>query len=657
MDFADTKNQPLFEDEEEPVQETVSAPAYRPVPFNPVAGFNKLAEPAQKPNAYLQGFPSDVNKSGQPPPDEGMTMLPPEPSAPAPTPPASRPPRGEHETNKDYLQRILGRQVDPRMTEEMAATLLSQTGNETPLTDTPVARPAGGGGPKPPDSELLRRMIEIETGGRQPTDQKEFDEYQNWAQTREGRVVRQNAYAGDLLKYEREREDAVARETVKGANDELAQVQKKLAFEKGAQEAALVRQGIMQETRKKYQERIAKADKAVDDFRVGDDRNPGERMFGAIAAALGALGSGLTGSPNYALEILEKSIDRRIDAQKVELQKRKERADSKRNDLTEYMNHFQSEEEAAENLRVRYLREQAAAIEQVKLSTKTKQAQTVLDLLQKDRLTKAQMEQNKLELVMEEAAMQRFQGTLGGGGGGAPKGAEPGNYDVITMGWEDTGRYIPAFGGMLLKGNAVAAKDAGDRYMAYAGVEQLADQALARLQSAKRPGVAVDWDKEQAAINAFTNLGMQAISTQEGGGVVTAEDPMREVVDNPKEVYKTYETAIEKWKIIKARAQQRKALLESQYPVTPSDKPVYAGVGPDGKPQFKARVFSESPEYQGQNRRQASRAAGQEVAPSDAQTVQLEQLTLQAEAEIERQNRSQKKTKGKKKKDDEEPVE
>ena len=47
------------------------------------------------------------------------------------------------------------------------------------------------------------------------------------------------------------------------------------------------------------------------------------RIFSAIAVAMGAFGASMTGGPNYALNIVEGRINREIDAQKSEIEKKK----------------------------------------------------------------------------------------------------------------------------------------------------------------------------------------------------------------------------------------------------------------------------------------------------------------------------------------------
>lgn len=60
----------------------------------------------------------------------------------------------------------------------------------------------------------------------------------------------------------------------------------------------------------------------IDPQRFWNSRTDSQRTTAAIAMILGGLGSGMTHGPNVALEIIQKNIDRDIDAQKMDLGKK-----------------------------------------------------------------------------------------------------------------------------------------------------------------------------------------------------------------------------------------------------------------------------------------------------------------------------------------------
>lgn len=68
----------------------------------------------------------------------------------------------------------------------------------------------------------------------------------------------------------------------------------------------------------------------IDPERVLKTMNVGQKIAGVMGVFLGTLGSSLSKTPNYALQILEKRIDQDIDAQKHDLQSKKELAAANR---------------------------------------------------------------------------------------------------------------------------------------------------------------------------------------------------------------------------------------------------------------------------------------------------------------------------------------
>lgn len=77
-------------------------------------------------------------------------------------------------------------------------------------------------------------------------------------------------------------------------------------------------------------------DVAVADYRntsANPERNVFADIANVLAPALGAIGSSLTGGPNIALDIVNKGIDRKIAAQRAELDKKKANVDLQKNQL------------------------------------------------------------------------------------------------------------------------------------------------------------------------------------------------------------------------------------------------------------------------------------------------------------------------------------
>lgn len=96
---------------------------------------------------------------------------------------------------------------------------------------------------------------------------------------------------------------------------------------------------------------MALAEQAMVEYKVDPNRafsSVAQRVGSAIAIAVGAFAQGLSGGriPNTAYQIIRDAIGRDIDAQKVELQKRKDVLRNKNNVFAQMMQEFKNEEEA-----------------------------------------------------------------------------------------------------------------------------------------------------------------------------------------------------------------------------------------------------------------------------------------------------------------------
>ena len=163
-----------------------------------------------------------------------------------------------------------------------------------------------------------------------------------------------------------------------GYADTIQAAQEQQAWEQGERQAQQQRLQAKAEVEAEFEERQAEADRRVQEFRIGDKRDVGTRIFHGVAAALGALGAGLAKMPNFALQSIEKSIDRDIAAQERELSKREKGAAMVRNDLAAYRSAFASEEQARDMLRASYYREYQGRFAEIAASTQSAVAQAKL---------------------------------------------------------------------------------------------------------------------------------------------------------------------------------------------------------------------------------------------------------------------------------------
>ena len=79
------------------------------------------------------------------------------------------------------------------------------------------------------------------------------------------------------------------------------------------------------------------SDAKIDQKHIWGDEGTGNRFFAALGIALGALGSGLNGKPNAALDIVNRAIDRDIEVQKANLEQIGKSSEVARGGLADYM--------------------------------------------------------------------------------------------------------------------------------------------------------------------------------------------------------------------------------------------------------------------------------------------------------------------------------
>jgi len=97
------------------------------------------------------------------------------------------------------------------------------------------------------------------------------------------------------------------------------------------QDAARQQAMLAQRTQDLITQRAAGAQKLADDVlnqkmdpnHFWETRTTGQKVSAAIGLILGGIGAGLTHGPNYAMQVIDKSIDRDIEAQKFNLQQGK----------------------------------------------------------------------------------------------------------------------------------------------------------------------------------------------------------------------------------------------------------------------------------------------------------------------------------------------
>ncbi len=267
------------------------APDRRTAQFDPSAPFGSAASvppagpPAQAPSV------SDVgpNMSAPPPQDTGPNMSVEPPAAPAP--PAPEAPRGP----------------DPTPGQAYAAAMLSQ-GRYVP----------GRAAVDPENLNANRRAVRV-------------------AQTVSGGLEETPEEKAERLEAERtrKRQNEADMADLNAANAEMtAAAEQRRTDAYNATLAADIERRDAENRRRKidadYESKRASAQKELDaanEMKVDPDRffrekGTASRVLSAIGVALGAYGASVNGGPNFALEIVNKSIDRDIDAQMDEIRRK-----------------------------------------------------------------------------------------------------------------------------------------------------------------------------------------------------------------------------------------------------------------------------------------------------------------------------------------------
>jgi hypothetical protein len=146
------------------------------------------------------------------------------------------------------------------------------------------------------------------------------------------RTAEGNAAQGALTRTLEAQPEAVktleaAQEAERAAQEERATLvaeqaaEARLAESEAAAERDARRKAVQETT-----EKLDAATKALDDSKLDVEAAYGGaagRIFAGLAVALGSFGASMTGGPNYAMQLVNQRIDRELDAQRTEIEKKK----------------------------------------------------------------------------------------------------------------------------------------------------------------------------------------------------------------------------------------------------------------------------------------------------------------------------------------------
>lgn len=132
----------------------------------------------------------------------------------------------------------------------------------------------------------------------------------------------------------------------------------------------------------------------------------GKTIGAAIAVALGAMGSSMTGAPNFALQIIERAIDRNIDAQKTNLSRKRDEVDLSMSELSLARDMFGDEAQQHSAAKLA-LREQAAQRMEIALQ---KAQNPYIQANLKQTLANMASQNTKEEMALHSESSQRAFG-------------------------------------------------------------------------------------------------------------------------------------------------------------------------------------------------------------------------------------------------------
>jgi hypothetical protein len=165
----------------------------------------------------------------------------------------------------------------------------------------------------------------------------------------------------------------------------------------------------------------------IDPNRFLDSKDTGQKILAGIGMLFSGMGSGLTGQPNMAMDVINRAIDRDIDAQKFNIHKNQ-------NALSWYAQQTGNELQASSLLRAQLLDMVAGKIEGLKLgmnaATVAPAAQIAsgqlrmqaAQLRQQVALQDLQGQQIQFDLRMKQYQMQMMQSMIGAGPGAGAQG-------------------------------------------------------------------------------------------------------------------------------------------------------------------------------------------------------------------------------------------
>lgn len=173
----------------------------------------------------------------------------------------------------------------------------------------------------------------------------------------------------------------------------------------------------------------------IEPNRLYANQSTGDKIIAAIGIALGGIASGMTGQKNSALEIIQNAIDRDIEAQKIEVEKKSKNVAVQGSLYNDLVGRLQNEDAARHYMTSLLLQQSSSLIDQYKTQVSSAQQAATLGKLQGEIMVqKGQAEQKAQEDLAKDPAQQQAirAGVLGN------------KIDPSNLSKEDRERYVPS---------------------------------------------------------------------------------------------------------------------------------------------------------------------------------------------------------------------
>jgi hypothetical protein len=406
------------------------------------------------------------------------------------------------------------------------------------------AAPQFGGYYMPPPEERIAIQNELQRTGAIPNDARGLDMLASMAKQgqaydqslpgREAALMRQQ-YAGQAGQVGLEQQGLGIQDQQAQAQAAIqAQRQKSLEIMQAEdQERRASAQRAMAGAQQKYSEasdNLAKTE--VDPDRWWNEKSTGTKVLLAISAALGAFGSGLTGAPNMAAQMIQSAIDRDMEAQKAGIANREKGLEAQQGLMARMREFYQTDDDAANAAKAFVLQRTAMQVEQLGSEAASDEAR-----LQSQKLSAALLDQGKqlelgLQLTAAQRAEQEQQARLQAQAGAAQAQAQRQRQAELLdyAEWDDKAREraVPSFG--LMAPTAADATKIKDSAVLAQQITGTTDEMQRLIDS----GASTYGSQQSAEYDAKRGIIMAAVNVMLGQGAISKDDATRVEMSIPE---------------------------------------------------------------------------------------------------------------------------